>query len=213
MTTGPRAETANGAASAHRGAGSAQPEWPSAAHSTVHGAFDGVVAIGGQGVRQEESCALGPQRSSIPAARDFVTQALERWGMTEIRESAELVVSELVTNAVRHGLSPALDDVDSVPAHTDADPGHPIGLRLLRNGSRLVCVVVDPSEDVPLRRHHEMPECHDEVDAIWDVAQAGHGLQLVASYSRRWGWAHLTSGGKAVWAMFQLPPASPSVAG
>ncbi|MFE0512950.1 ATP-binding protein, partial [Streptomyces sp. NPDC058964] len=50
--------------------------------------------------------ALPAAFSSVPTARRFVANIVARWGMgAEIRDAAELVVSELAGNAARHGCS------------------------------------------------------------------------------------------------------------
>lgn len=46
--------------------------------------------------------ALPPEPSSVPAARAFVCRTLEDWGMTAVCDAAEMLVSELATNAVLH---------------------------------------------------------------------------------------------------------------
>jgi GAF domain-containing protein len=76
----------------------------------------------------------------IPAAPSFVERArkmaveqLDEWGLAEATFATELLVSELVTNAIRYGDSP-------------------IQLRLIR-GSTLICEVFDASSTTPhLRR-------------------------------------------------------------
>ncbi|MFE6933486.1 SpoIIE family protein phosphatase [Streptomyces sp. NPDC057699] len=71
--------------------------------------------------------------SVVSAAREAVAGQLAAWGLDELSFTTELVVSELVTNAVRYA-------------------GGPIGLRLIR-GDVLVCEVDDPSNTQPrLRR-------------------------------------------------------------
>ncbi|MGV9914693.1 SpoIIE family protein phosphatase [Streptomyces tendae] len=69
----------------------------------------------------------------VAQARDATTRQLTAWGIEESAFTAELVVSELVTNAVRYG-------------------GGPVGLRLIR-GDALICEVTDSSNTQPrLRR-------------------------------------------------------------
>uniref|UniRef100_UPI0035A8277F ATP-binding protein n=1 Tax=Kitasatospora aureofaciens TaxID=1894 RepID=UPI0035A8277F len=66
-------------------------------------------------------------------AREAVTRQLATWGLEEVAFTTELVVSELVTNAIRYG-------------------GGPVELRLIRDKA-LVCEVSDPSNTQPrLRR-------------------------------------------------------------
>ncbi|MFR9725080.1 SpoIIE family protein phosphatase [Streptomyces sp. MS19] len=69
----------------------------------------------------------------VGRARDAVIGQLKSWNLTGNAFPTELIVSELVTNAIRYA-------------------GGPIGLRLILNDS-LVCEVSDPSETQPhLRR-------------------------------------------------------------
>ncbi|MFF3579360.1 ATP-binding SpoIIE family protein phosphatase [Streptomyces mirabilis] len=67
--------------------------------------------------------------TSVADARKVVTRQLELWGLDELSISTELVVSELVTNAIRYA-------------------GGPVGLRLIRENV-LICEVADPSNTQP----------------------------------------------------------------
>lgn len=70
----------------------------------------------------------------VGEARDLALRQLVAWGLDELDFTTELIVSELVTNAVRYG------------------GGGPVSLRLIR-GTVLVCEVSDPSNTQPrLRR-------------------------------------------------------------
>ncbi|WP_436789529.1 ATP-binding protein [Yinghuangia sp. YIM S10712] len=137
--------------------------------------------------------ALAPQRGSVKAARDFGRDTLARWGVAELFDDLSLVVSELVTNALCHGVGgPRTDDeCDGRPA------GHPVQLALLRKGSRVMCAVQDPGDGLPTPQ-----------DA-GDGAETGRGLHIVECFSSSWGWFPLAGvagrGGKVVWAMFQVP--------
>ncbi len=55
--------------------------------------------------RRQESAGveLGPDTRDVAAARRFVVQRCHEWGCGDVVEDAELVVSELVTNALLHG--------------------------------------------------------------------------------------------------------------
>ncbi|MEV4611460.1 SpoIIE family protein phosphatase [Kitasatospora sp. NPDC049258] len=77
--------------------------------------------------------------SLVARARALVVDRLTTWGLEELAFVTELVVSELVTNAIRYA-------------------GAPVGLRLIRAGV-LVCEVSDPSSTQPrLRRARETDE-------------------------------------------------------
>jgi anti-sigma regulatory factor (Ser/Thr protein kinase) len=78
-----------------------------------------------------ELSGLGRGDVSAKTARDFTVVTLNDWGLGEMAGDARLVVSELVTNAVRHA-------------------GQPTRLRLLHRASYLVCVVFDPERQPPM---------------------------------------------------------------
>ncbi|WP_215102687.1 SpoIIE family protein phosphatase [Streptomyces sp. McG3] len=84
----------------------------------------------------EESTALWEypaDPAAVQQARAQVNAQLEAWGLHELLFSTELIVSELVTNAIRYA-------------------GEPVRLRLIRDRV-LVCEVSDPSSTQPrLRR-------------------------------------------------------------
>ncbi|MFG2949550.1 SpoIIE family protein phosphatase [Streptomyces adustus] len=72
--------------------------------------------------------------AAVSRVRADAIRRLEAWGLGEAAFTTELILSELVTNAVRYGASP-------------------ISLRLLRDGDGLICEVADGSSTSPhLRR-------------------------------------------------------------
>ncbi|KUN92558.1 protein phosphatase [Streptomyces caeruleatus] len=69
----------------------------------------------------------------VAKARGAIADRLSAWGLDDLAFTTELIVSELVTNAIRYA-------------------GGPVGLRLIRE-DRLICEVTDPSTTQPrLRR-------------------------------------------------------------
>jgi len=112
------------------------------------------------------------------------------WGLGGVLPDARLVVSELVTNALRHGLAPARLGAPGACRHRLP----PIGLRLLRDPTGLRCEVTDPSDIMPTRLAPD------------DDAEIGRGLCLIAALSHQWGAIPLPAGGKCVWADLRLPP-------
>ncbi|WP_107498849.1 ATP-binding SpoIIE family protein phosphatase [Actinacidiphila yeochonensis] len=76
---------------------------------------------------------LEPQAQTAGRARRLVRQALRRWGLEEQVDAAELLVSEIVTNAVRYA-------------------ERPVTLRLLRTDV-LRCEVGDDAPLLPRMRH------------------------------------------------------------
>ncbi|MFG2555899.1 SpoIIE family protein phosphatase [Streptomyces sp. NPDC048581] len=80
-----------------------------------------------------------PDPAQVPRARKFAVDQVDTWGLEEAAFVTELVVSELVTNAIRYG-----------------EP--PIRLRLIRDTS-LICEVSDASNTAPhLRRARAFDE-------------------------------------------------------
>ncbi|MFI6039395.1 ATP-binding protein [Streptomyces sp. NPDC051315] len=140
-------------------------------------------------VSNAASCALPARFEAVREARQFTRRTLAQWDVGDRFDDICLVVSELVTNALRHGLTP-----DSTPYGT-GEPPPPVRLHLMRWTERLVCAVRDPSHDSPLPR---------EADDF--SAESGRGLFLVDSFTDGWGWHPLTGalGGKVVWALFRL---------
>ena len=120
---------------------------------------------------------LGALPSAVPCARLHTRQLLWEWGLhTALGDSAELLISEIVTNAVQV----AQADMDSAP----------VRLWLLADRARLLILVWDASPLPPVR-----------VSSSAD-AETGRGLLLVETLSARWGWHVLPDkGGKAVWAL------------
>ncbi|MER6537384.1 SpoIIE family protein phosphatase [Streptomyces sp900105755] len=71
--------------------------------------------------------------AEVRRARSLAGGRLEEWNLSELRFTTELIVSELVTNAIRYG-SP------------------PIRLRMIRHNA-LICEVIDGSSTSPRLRH------------------------------------------------------------
>jgi Histidine kinase-like ATPase domain len=122
----------------------------------------------------------GAGAESVRAARDFTAATLARWGIGERGEDIVVVVSELVTNALRH----------TVPCPGSLWPRWPIRLGLLQPGPWVLCAISDPSDQVPVAKD---PGCFGE---------SGRGLHVVDSLCDEWGCTEPGPMGKVVWAMF-----------
>lgn len=112
---------------------------------------------------------LPPLRGAARHARSVVTEACVRWDLEQLIGSACVVVTELVTNAVRH-----------------ADTT--MWLRVSRRGRRLLLAVEDGGQGVPVRLPMPAP----------DDPAPGRGLALVDEVADRWGHLR-TAHGKVVW--------------
>jgi anti-sigma regulatory factor (Ser/Thr protein kinase) len=119
---------------------------------------------------------LGPDTGSVRTARDFTVATLQGWGTAERSQDIAIVVSELLTNALRH----------AVPA--TGEP-RPIRLGLLQPGSCVLCAVADPSQAAPV------------LQSRGSFAENGRGLQIIRALSDQWGFTP-SDPGKVVWAMF-----------
>ncbi len=112
---------------------------------------------------------------TVPTARQLARQMLRKWRMESFTESAELLVTELVTNAVLACHEMKLREV--------------IRLWLVPAGEEVLIVVWDASPQQPVRMN------------AGNAAEGGRGLMLVEAFSERWGWRPAIGGGKFVWAV------------
>jgi anti-sigma regulatory factor (Ser/Thr protein kinase) len=123
---------------------------------------------------------------AVPCARLHARQILWEWGQAALAEAAELLVSELITNAVQ--------------ASSDAAAGQP--------------GAASPDR-VPTVRFWLAADRHQVLIQVWDgcrrepqlqdpapEAESGRGLLLVEALGARWGSQVLNGrAGKVVWAL------------
>ncbi|MFD8415809.1 ATP-binding protein [Streptomyces sp. NPDC059650] len=124
---------------------------------------------------------LLPRSPRTPGwARAFFRAQARSWGVApQIVEAAELALSELVTNAVRHAHAPR---------------GREIGVRAVWDGACLRVEVADAGDWVDLDPRPHRPDGED-----------GRGLAVVAAVAGRWGQEPRAHGiGKTVWAEFPV---------
>ncbi|MFG2682319.1 ATP-binding protein [Streptomyces sp. NPDC048392] len=131
-------------------------------------------------IDSEDGCAewvFPAAPDAVRTARSLVRRTLGEWRLDSVGDIAALLVSELVTNALRHATGP-------------------IGVRLVRRPAGVAGVLLvevsDPLPDPP-RERVARPDDED-----------GRGLQLVASVTRRWG-TRPGEAGKTVWFELTLP--------
>jgi anti-sigma regulatory factor (Ser/Thr protein kinase) len=80
---------------------------------------------------QSVSCCLGRAPGEVSHARERTRKALFGWGLEDHTELAEIIVSELVTNAICHGEGPVQARISHsgndlhVQVHDDG-PGRPV---------------------------------------------------------------------------------------
>ena len=124
---------------------------------------------GGEGTGRSLRLALPSDVPAVRLARRVTRDALAAWQLAHVEDTAVLLVSELVTNALRHA----------------GDTGA-IGLELTSAGTWLRVEVQDGD---PHWRVSRSPA---------DCDESGFGFVLVDSLAARWG-VRRVSAGKAVW--------------
>lgn len=127
---------------------------------------------------------LEPESRCTGAARAFIRSTLLGWGLGTLVDDVEVVATELVTNALRHGLAGRPGPLRPPPAP------EPVRMGLLRQGETVLCAVFDRGAGVPAARRPD------------HVAESGRGILVVEALSVTWGWTDPDPSGKAVWAMF-----------
>ena len=132
------------------------------------------------------SRVLTAEPEEARASRMFVRDLLTRWGLADLIDDAELIIGELVVNAVRHGLRA----VPSIAAVSPTAPP-PMRLCLLRRSGEVMLAVTDPSAEPPTPRTPD------------SARESGRGLQIVGALSYIWGWSPIEGHGKAVWAVLK----------
>ncbi|TGB07599.1 SpoIIE family protein phosphatase [Streptomyces sp. MZ04] len=106
--------------------------------------------------------ALDP--SEVSRARELVRGQLRSWSRDALIETAELLVSELVTNAVRHSR------------------GGRVELRLVRSGPALMCEVEDDDHTLPTLLN------------AGPADEFGRGLRIVSVLAKEWGTSRTSTG-------------------
>lgn len=126
-----------------------------------------------------DAIEFGPLPGAVPCARLHTRLLLAEWGLTGLIEQAELVVSELITNAV--AASQQLPWIS------------PVRLWLYADTTRVLIAVWDANPRLPARSGAD------------ELAESGRGLLLVESLSAGWDayptadWAGKSSGQCAHW--------------
>ncbi|MFI8831537.1 ATP-binding protein [Streptomyces afghaniensis] len=113
---------------------------------------------------------------AVRTARQAVRGQLRGWGLDSLADLTALLVSELVTNALRHARGP-------------------IGVRLVRPSELNAVLLVEVSDPLPDPPRERAARPEDE---------SGRGLYLVATSCRRWG-TRPGGVGKTVWFELAVP--------
>src|SRR5215469_11925528 len=114
-------------------------------------------------------CSLSASPGAASVARSFTRQVLACWDLAELADDAQVIVSELLANAIQHA-------GPGQPGHHPGAWATGPGLWLLRRADGLMCVVTDPSDLVPALKQPG------------DTGECGRGLHVVHALSDHWGW-------------------------
>lgn len=131
--------------------------------------------------------AIAALPTATPCARLHARTIAREWGLHDLADTIELIVSELVTNAVKGSM-----DQDERPRYT-ADTGLAcIHLRLSTDGQTALIEVWDENFGIPAPTQASPDD------------ESGRGLMLIDALAERWGWNLPASGrGKIVWALMK----------
>lgn len=132
----------------------------------------------------------GTDARSVGSTRDFCLSTMRRWGVTDRTDDVAVVVSELLTNALRHGI-PQAGAPGGTPGGADRRRW-PVRLGLVQPGQFVLCAVADPSTRPPEPKDPDY------------LAESGRGLHVISALSDRWGFTVPTEAGKVVWALFSV---------
>lgn len=100
---------------------------------------------------------------SVGMVRGQVRAALDFSGLQDFADDAELIASELVSNAVRHGSSGSDDKVT-------------VALIRMANTHGVALIVVDSSPEPPVMREFSLDD------------EGGRGIRIVDALSASWDW-------------------------
>jgi anti-sigma regulatory factor (Ser/Thr protein kinase) len=121
---------------------------------------------------------LGCLPSAVPCARLHTRAILAERGLAHLNDTAELVISELATNALQ--------------ATRAASLTNPLTIHLHANETCLCIGVWDALPQPPAQHPSDLDADH------------GRGLHIVAALSHHWGTHHPAQGGKIVYALIPI---------
>lgn len=124
---------------------------------------------------EEQWMTLPRDVRAVADARSFLREMAAAWSVEGVLDEAELLLSEIVTNALVH-----------------TEGGASLGLRLDATSRTLTISVQDSSTRHPTERHAD------------DEALGGRGLGIVEVLAADWG-VEVDGGGKTVWATLTTP--------
>jgi anti-sigma regulatory factor (Ser/Thr protein kinase) len=126
--------------------------------------------------------------SAVSCARGHVRSVAREWGLAHLADTAELLASELVTNAVRaSGRLTTRADRAAVPV---------VRIWVATDRTSISLHVWDGNDNMPVRKH------------VRPQDEGGRGLLLVETLGKDWG-AYREASGKVVWAVVSATQDNP----
>jgi len=159
-----------------------------AARQSPPGASTATSSTTTEKTRFTSSLTLAAVPTAVSAARRYVRDELRRAGLAVLTDDAELVASELVTNAVR-----ATGLVQADPTWPALEGVAVIRIRLGFNVASIFIEVWDRDRTFPALQQAS------------DYEENGRGLLIVTSLCTRWNAQRARDGGKVVWAELPMP--------
>lgn len=149
----------------------ASPRYPAAAAAAAH--FRGEQS---SGCSNSLDVALAADPAHVATARRAVTAHLRHWKLEHLAADAELITSELVTNAVLYGVT------ETVTVHLAEYGTAPDRHLLITVADRSPAAAVPPARTPA------------------DAEECGRGLHILQCLAGSWGTMAKPGGGKLVWA-------------
>ena len=115
---------------------------------------------------------LGALPGAVPCARLHARLVLTEWGQAQAGDSVELIVSELMTNALRA----CTDPVGGRPGYDAEGRQLPLGLRLASDRRQVLVEIWDGNMAPPVPGQTSLD------------GETGRGLLMVEAVSSRWGY-------------------------
>lgn len=123
---------------------------------------------------------LAAMPTAVPCARGHVRSIAREWGLDALADAAELIASELVTNAVLESERLKLRaDLATVPI---------VRVWVTSDGVSMIVHVWDASDEMPVRQEAGPDD------------SGGRGLVIISTLAKDWGTLRKADG-KVVWAM------------
>ena len=133
-------------------------------------------------------------------ARQRAARCCALWRLPDVVETVELLVSELVTNAVKANEARSVGGVPFQPV-APVFRDQKIKLRFASDDTQLLVEVWDSIKEPPILRDVTNIENLDNVESLADT---GRGLVLVDRLASIWGYHFPDQGGKIVWLLVDL---------